>query len=100
MTSHSNGERAEPTSTAFVNRQPIGWITAVADQVARETGLARTADIDDLVIIAYVGLLDSPSPAEFSQSRLLQQCRHDLVTWAWEQGVHDETIPITAQRTD
>ena len=70
----------------------------MADQIARETGLRRTSDIDDLVIIAYVGLLDSSSAHDLSQNRLLQRCRHGLVTWAWEQGIHGETIPTTAHR--
>jgi hypothetical protein len=91
MTSHCNG--TEPATT-FADRQPLRWITAVADQVADEAGLARTADIDDLVIIAYAGLLDSPDPQDLCPTRLLERCRRNLIVWAWEQGTQEETIPI------
>jgi hypothetical protein len=96
MTSHSNG--TEPATSAFAGRGPLRWITAVADQVAEEAGLARTADIEDLVIIAYVGLLDSPDPQALCPTRLLERCRQDLIVWAWELGAQEETIPIMARR--
>jgi hypothetical protein len=71
-------------------RQPISWIVATVDQLTRETGLARTAAVEDLVIIAYLGQLDSPDPNALNQERLLTRCRSQLLTWAWEQGHHEE----------
>lgn len=84
---------------AFSARQPIVWITTIADQIAHEAGIARTADIEDLVILAYVGLLDSPNPKDLAQHRLLDRCRQQLVTWAWEEGQHDEVLPAPAHRS-
>lgn len=73
---------------------PIAMITAVANQIAGETGLACTSDIQNLVIISYLGLLDSPPPEPVSQDRLLENSRHSLIIWAWEQGIEDESLPI------
>ena len=50
----------------FADRQPLRWIVAMADQIAREAGLDQTADIEDLVIIAYLGLLDSPHSGDLA----------------------------------
>jgi hypothetical protein len=79
----------------FADRQPIRWIVSVADQIAREASLDRTADIEDLVIIAYLGLLDSPHAGDLTHARLLTRCRRELITWAWEQGTLQEARPGT-----
>jgi hypothetical protein len=79
----------------FADRQPIRWVVAVADQIAREASLDRTVDIEDLVIIAYVGLLDSPHAGDLTHARLLARCRRELITWAWEQGTLQEARPRT-----
>ena len=79
--------------SGYDSRQPLGWIVAVVDQLSQETGLARTAAIEDLVIITYAGQLDSPDPSDLSRQRLLTRCRSALVTWAWEQGQHHEQLP-------
>lgn len=94
MTSHTKDP--ETVTPAFGDRQPLRWITAVADQVAAEAGLARTADIDDLVIIAYIGLLDSPDPEDLCPTRLLERCRRGLTVWVWEQGTQEQEIPMMA----
>lgn len=78
--------------SGYEERRPIAWIVATVEQLTRESGLARTADIEDLVILAYVGQLDSPDPHALSLVRLLARCRSELVTWAWEQGQHEEEI--------
>ena len=88
-----------PAGAAFSDRQPVTWINAVAHQVAHEASLVRTPDIEDLVIIAYVGLLDSPDPGAVDQDHLLTRCRQQLVTWAWEQGNADEPVPFTRARS-
>lgn len=88
-----------PGESLFLNRRPVSWINAVADQVALEASLVRTADIEDLVIIAYVGLLDSPDSDCLSQDHLLRRCRRQLVAWAWEQGNADEPIQSSAALT-
>lgn len=79
--------------SGYESRRPLAWIVTVVDQLTQETGLARTATIEDLVIIAYVGQLDSPDPNDLSRQRLLARCRSALVTWAWEQGQHHEALP-------
>jgi len=81
----------------FADRQPLRWIVAMADQIAREAGLDQTADIEDLVIIAYLGLLDSPHSGDLTHARLLARCRRELITWAWEQGTLQEAIPGTVK---
>ena len=81
----------------FADRQPIRWIVGVADQIAREASLDRTADIEDLVIIAYLGLLDSPQSGDLTHAQLLARCRRELITWAWEQGTLQEARPGTVQ---
>ena len=91
---HTNGTQA--AAPAFSDRQPLRWIAAVADQVADEAGLERTADIDDLVIIAYVGLLDSSDPEDLCPTRLLERCRRGLTVWVWEQGTQEQNIPMMA----
>lgn len=78
--------------SVFEARRPIAWISAVVDQLACESGLEQTADLEDLVIIAYLGLLDGTDPLELRRDRLLARCRSQIVTWAWEQGRHDEAI--------
>ena len=79
--------------SSYEARLPLTWVAAVVDQLTQEMGLARTAAIEDLVIITYVGQLDSPDPNELSRERLLSRCRFALVIWAWEQGQHDEAVP-------
>ena len=79
-------------------RRPLAWIVAVVEQLTQEMGLARTATIEDLVITTYLGQLDSPDPNELSRERLLARCRSALVTWAWEQGQHDEAV-LTSRPT-
>lgn len=81
--------------SGYESRRPLAWIVAVVEQLTQEIGLARTATIEDLVIITYLGQLDSPDPNELSQERLLTRCRSALVTWAWEQGQHDEALPTS-----
>lgn len=83
--------------SGYEARQPISWIVDTVYQLTRETGLDRTAAVEDLVIIAYLGQLDSPDPNALSQARLLSRCRSQLLTWAWEQGHHDEEIPNRGQ---
>lgn len=83
------------TSVPFPDRQPIVWRNAAANQVAHEASLVRTADIEDLVIIAHVGLLDSAESEAVSQDHLLQRCRQQLAAWAWEQGNADVPIPAS-----
>jgi len=78
-------------------RRPFAWIVAVVEQLTQEMGLVRSATIEDLVIITYVGQLDSPHPNELSRERLLTRCRSALVTWAWEQGQHGEAVPTSRQ---
>lgn len=83
-----------PEQTAgFANRDPIAWITTVVRTLVHETRLASSADIEDLVIISYVGLLDCPDPDVLTQEHLLERCRQQLVVWAWEQGKADEPVP-------
>ena len=81
--------------SSYEARRPLAWVVAVVEQLTQEMSLARTATIEDLVIITYVGQLDSPDPNELSQERLLTRCRSALVIWAWEQGQHDEAVPIS-----
>lgn len=76
----------------------LGWLIEVARQITDETGLDLSDDIEDLVVIAYVGLLDSPPPAKLTRDSLLQRCRRDLVVWAWEQGDHDQPLPTRAPK--
>ena len=76
-------------------RRPLAWIVGVVEQLAQEMGLARSATLEDLVLITYVGQLDSPDPNELSRERLLNRCRSALVIWAWEQGQRDEAIPTS-----
>lgn len=84
--------------SSYEARRPLAWVGAVVEQLTQEMGLARSATIEDLVIIAYVGQLDSPDPDELSRERLLSRCRSALVFWAWEQGQHDVAIPIARPR--
>ena len=83
-------------SMSFQSRRPIAWITAVADQISRESGLTGGPDIEDLVINSYLALLDSPSPSDVSERHLLDRCRRQLIVWAWEQGQYDEPLPMNA----
>jgi len=79
---------------SFQSRRPIAWITAVADQISRESGLTRGPDIEDLVITSYLASLDSPSPSDVTERHLLDRCRRQLIVWAWEQGQYDEPLPM------
>ena len=45
----------------------VSWIVTVTDQLARETGILRNADLEDLVIITYLGLLDDPDPQRLTR---------------------------------
>lgn len=74
---------------------PIDMIKSAAEQIAEESGLDCVADIQDLAIITYLGLLDSPPPDPPSRDQLLQACRRGLIIWAWEQGREGEDLPIT-----
>jgi hypothetical protein len=81
--------------SSYEARRPLAWVVEVVEQLTQEMGLARSATIEDLVMLTYVGQLDSPDPNELSRERLLSRCRSVLVTWAWEQGQHDEAIPTS-----
>lgn len=63
----------------FVARQPIAWIASATDQLSRESGVIQTADLEDLVIITYLGLLDSPRRHDLTYAELLARCRVCLV---------------------
>jgi hypothetical protein len=90
---HGSGAHDPSGRASFADRRPLSWIRVVAEQISAEAGLALTADIEELVILTYVGLLDSPDPHDLSQERLRQRSRQALITWAWEQGVHHEAMP-------
>jgi hypothetical protein len=77
---------------------PITMITSVAQQITDDTGLTCTHEIQDLVIITYVGLLDSPPPDRPSTEHLLNQCRRNLIIWAWEQGCDGQDLPTRTHR--
>ena len=58
--------------SGYEARRPLAWIVTVVEQLTQEEmGLAHIATIEDLVIITYLGQLDSPDPNELSQERLL-----------------------------
>ena len=97
MTAAPDTSGPRKAQALFADRQPIRWVVAVADQIAREASLDRTADIEDLVIIAYLGLLDSPQSGDLTHAQLLARCRRELITWAWEQGTLQEARPGTVQ---
>ena len=89
----------------FASVGPIAMIAAVADRITAETGLDCTADLQHLVLITYLGLLDSPpdqptteqpSTEQPSTEQLLARCRRNLIIWAWEQGDHDQPLPIAS----
>ena len=84
--------------SSYEARRPLAWVVTVVEQLTQEMGLARSATLEDLVLITYVGQLDSPDPDELSRERLLSRCRSALVIWAWEQGQHDVAIPISRPR--
>ncbi|HKO32261.1 MAG TPA: hypothetical protein VJY85_00800 [Candidatus Limnocylindria bacterium] len=90
---HGTGAPHRIRRASYADRRPLSWTRGVAEQISAEAGLALTADIEDLVILTYVGLLDSPDPHDLSQERLRQRSRQGLITWAWEQGVHQEAMP-------
>ena len=76
----------------FAARLPLKWIVTVTDQLARETGILRTADLEDLVIITYLGLLDNLDSQRLNRVELLTRSRTRVVTWVWEQGAHDQPL--------
>lgn len=88
-----NGPGAPDDNRARTDAGPIAMITDVARQIAGEAGLACTSEIQNLVIIGYLGLLDSPPPEPVDQDRLLENARHNLIIWAWEQGIEHESLP-------
>lgn len=65
---------------------PISMIRSVAEQVAGEAGLVCTTDIQDLVIIAYLGLLVCRAPVLVDRDQLLEGARRQLTIWGWAQG--------------
>lgn len=77
-----------------VEAGPIAMIDAVAKQITDEAGLECATDIQNLVIIAYLGFLDRPPPEPVSQDQLLESSRRSLIIWAWEQGCENESLPI------
>lgn len=96
MTSMGNEMRdADQPGASFADRQPLSWIAGVIDQLVAESGLTRSPDIEDLVIIAYLGLLDSPHPHDLGHSQLLARSRRAMITWAWEQGAHHQQMSTT-----
>jgi hypothetical protein len=80
----------------FAARLPLKWIVTVTDRLARETGILRTADLEDLVIITYIGLLDNLDSQRLNRVELLARSRTRVVTWVWEQGARDQ--PLGADR--
>jgi hypothetical protein len=84
----------EPPYGARLSSGPISMINSVARQITAEAGLKCVSDLQDLVIIAYVGLLDSPPPDPVNRNDLLERSRHDLIIWAWEQGTYGDSLPV------
>ncbi len=76
----------------YAARLPVNWIVTVTDQLACETGILRTADLEDLVIITYIGLLDDPDLQHLTRDELLARSRARFVTWVWEQGANDQPL--------
>ena len=84
----------QPTTNhaLYAARLPVKWIVTVTEQLARETGILRNADLEDLVIITYLGLLDDPDPQRLTRDELLARSRARVVTWVWEQGSYDQPL--------
>lgn len=96
ITTHPPVRQSHDTLTSEESRR-LSWMITVADQLADEAGLQRLDDIDDIVAIAYVGLLNSPPPENLSYHRLLELSRHQLLIWAWEQGGNSSPLPLATQ---
>ena len=94
-TSTTTSPLSEP---AAGEQAPTDLISSVAHQIAHEAGLTWSPDIEDLVILSYVGLLDSPPPEPPNQERLLHRSRKHLIVWAWEQGRESQPLPISGTR--
>lgn len=73
-----------PESHKSVTRR-LSWLEPIAVQLATETGMPYGDDIEDIVIIAFEGLLNDPTThGEVSYDSLLDRARRGAARWAQE----------------
>lgn len=63
----------------------LSWLAPVAAQIAAETGLPYSDDIEDIVIIAFEGLLNDPTTrGQISYQALVHNARREAARWTQE----------------
>lgn len=73
----------------------LSWLEPIATQIAAEAGLGCNAAIEDLVVLAFEGLLNDPAVhGDVTHARLLSRARHDLTVWVREQDLDRAQLPL------
>ena len=63
----------------------LTWLAPIAAQVAEESGVPCSEQIEDLVVMAFEGLLNDPaSGGTVSYPALLDRARHAAALWIRE----------------
>ena len=77
------GEPRTPYEPGATGR--LSWLEPVAAQVAEESGVPCGEQIEDLVVMAFEGLLNDPATGgTVSYPALLDRARHAATLWIRE----------------
>lgn len=65
----------------------LTWLEPIAAQIAAETGVPNGEEVEDLVIMAFEGLLNDPvTGGTVTYRTLLERARHGARRWATERN--------------
>ena len=77
------GEPRTPYGPGATDR--LSWLAPVAIQVAEESGMPCGEQIEDLVVMAFEGLLNDPATGgKVTYPALLDRARHAAALWILE----------------
>ena len=65
----------------------LAWLEPIAAQIATETGVPNGEEVEDLVVLAFEGLLNDPAAGGMvTYCALLERAQRGARRWATERG--------------